>query len=159
MLAYICIRRLEQDAVKRVYRGKLVLAQDDVHGPKDILYLIDPKSPEHLSYCEDCILARQVARDMGRYGRYLSIQYWTSDKVIGERKIQKAFLDWLEGVGDANYSVTYTETSGYLWTTEQLQVGGHDLLAELKSYAGKFLLLKIVYQSVVPPEKIHHADV
>lgn len=145
--------------MKRVYKGKLALAQDDVNGPADILYLINPKEPEHFWYSEDRILAQQVARDMFKYGQYLSVQYWTSNKPIGERKVRNVFLDWLEGAGDANYSITYTETSGYLFTTECFQVGGHDLLAELKFYAGKFLILKIIYHTNPPVKKLHHADV
>jgi hypothetical protein len=36
----------------------------------------------------------------------------------------------------------YSETTGYLWTDEKLQVGGHDLIEELSGSAGKFLIFE-----------------
>jgi hypothetical protein len=45
----------------------------------------------------------------------------------------------------ATYRGVLSEYTGYLWTDEDLMVGGHDLLAELKSHLGKFCHLYVHY--------------
>ena len=48
-------------------------------------------------------------------------------------------------MGDANVDLQsrYSEITGYLWTDEDLNVGGHDLLAELKGHVGKWLIMEV----------------
>lgn len=41
------------------------------------------------------------------------------------------------------YVDQYSEITGCLWTDEELKVGGHDLLAELDSYNGKYLVMEV----------------
>ena len=40
----------------------------------------------------------------------------------------------------------YSDYTGYLWTDENLKIGGHDLLDELKEDCGKWLFLTIEYK-------------
>jgi hypothetical protein len=64
---------------------------------------------------------------------------------------QKADLDEIKEVNvralfgaiDTNFAVHYSDMTGYLWTDEDLMVGGHDLLAELTSHTGKYLVLEV----------------
>ena len=53
-------------------------------------------------------------------------------------------LKFIGGI-EADFNPRYSEITGYLWTDEELNVGGHDLMAELKSNVGKWLILEIVY--------------
>ncbi|MNJ80064.1 hypothetical protein D3C77_783070 [compost metagenome] len=47
------------------------------------------------------------------------------------------------GFCDVGYGARYSELTGYLWTDEYLKVGGHDIIEELRSYVGKWLILEI----------------
>ena len=117
----------------KVYRGKIEYRPCEEKS--DVLFLSRLKEP----------LAYIIRQDMGSLGDYLSVQYYISDKELDEDQLQINFLNQLEGIGDADYNVHYSELTGYLWTDENLHVGGHNLLEELKSYRGKFLYLKITY--------------
>jgi hypothetical protein len=58
--------------------------------------------------------------------------------------------DEMLGEGDATFGARYSEDTGYLWTDEELNVGGHDLLGELESHEGRYCLLEIRYSHEVP---------
>ena len=49
---------------------------------------------------------------------------------------------------DMQYIHRYSEETGYLWTDEKLEIGGHDILKELYSYIGKYLYLEIIRSGV-----------
>lgn len=75
-------------------------------------------------------------------GKKASVRYYISDNPIeSEDAVSEAYFSTLTGAVDALYLVNYSDYTGYLWTDENLKVGGHDLMAELKNYAGKYLLL------------------
>ena len=44
----------------------------------------------------------------------------------------------------ARFGACYSEYTGYLWTDEEVLIGGHDLIEELRGCEGKWLLLEIV---------------
>lgn len=58
------------------------------------------------------------------------------------------------GIADTKYYHAYSDLTGYLWTTEKLKVGGHDVLEEIKgelSAAGgspRYIALRIERKSV-----------
>ena len=71
-----------------------------------------------------------------------------TEKTLEEAK--EAYLKMvmgLEGEAEAEYSHAYSEVTGYLWTDEELKIGGHDLCEELKSYEGKYLILLVEVHS------------
>lgn len=76
-------------------------------------------------------------------GREVSVRYWISDKEKTKEELQENFLKNLFGAVDAEYQDAYSDYTGYLWTDENLKIGGHDLLAELQSNLGKFIWLEI----------------
>jgi hypothetical protein len=49
------------------------------------------------------------------------------------------------GLGEADVGHRYSEITGYLWTDEEIMVGGHDLIEELHDHLGKFCHLEITY--------------
>ena len=75
-------------------------------------------------------------------GKCVTIRYFISDKKKTRDEIQENFIRKVIGDLEADYHDCYSEYTGYLWTTEELKVGGHDLLKELESYTGKFLILE-----------------
>ena len=91
-------------------------------------------------------LALTIQEDMKSLGSSLSVSYYISDeKIDDEEELQTRFLHHLEGGAKADYYINYSDYTGYLSTTQELVVGGHNLLWELRSRERKFLYLKIKY--------------
>lgn len=76
-------------------------------------------------------------------GKEVSIRYWISNTEKPKQELQETFLKKLFGAVDAEYQDVYSDYTGYLWTDQNLKIGGHDLLEELLSYLGKFIYLEI----------------
>ena len=124
-----------EPAAKR-YRGTLALRD---HGEAyDVLFLDGGQ-------CPDEPLAETIGDDMDRHGRYLSVRYWTADEPGDDEAMIEGAIREMLGEGDARYLARYSDVTGYLWTDEDLNVGGHDLLEELKSNAGRYCLLEVGY--------------
>jgi hypothetical protein len=75
--------------------------------------------------------------------KQVSVRYWITDEKVTRKEAQEAFLKTLLGAADVEWWARYSEITGYLWTDEELKIGGHDLLEELKSHLGKWLILEI----------------
>lgn len=119
------------------YRGRLRLGSWGEGD--DILFLdTDEDYPEPL--------AKRIADDMDDYGRFLSVRYWSSDAEQSDDDLRTSMIRELYGGGDGTeFSTAYSEITGYLWTNESIEVGGHDLLAELTNHVGQWCLLEIGY--------------
>jgi hypothetical protein len=131
------------EPTRKVYEGWARLRIEDADGPEDILFVVPTEYHGH--YDEDDTLAKEIEEDIRAYGHFLSVRYFVSDREQSIDDLQVGWLNRLEGIGDADYTVHYSEYTGYLWTDEEINVGGHDLLAELKGYKDKFLYLEIQY--------------
>jgi hypothetical protein len=73
----------------------------------------------------------------------VSCRYWITDKEVTRDQAQNQFLKTLFGNAKAEFHARYSEMTGYLWTDEELKIGGHNLMNELKSHAGSWLILEI----------------
>lgn len=82
-------------------------------------------------------------------GKTVTVRYWTTDKQVTRNEAIKAFNEKLMGKVDCDFGAHYSEMTGYLFTDEEVNVGGHDLIERLRSYVGKFLILEIELH--VPP--------
>lgn len=112
-----------------IYSGFLKLGSNGEED--DILFLsslYDPLAEEF----EDSIANRNV-----------KARYYISDKEVTLEEAEQYFVRRLFGEIRVKYSVAYSEITGYLWTNEDIIIGGHDLLEELKSHVGKYLILII----------------
>lgn len=76
-------------------------------------------------------------------GKNVTVRYWITDKPATKEEAQEDFIRQLFGKADVLFGSRYSEMTGYLWTDEELKVGGHDLIEELKSYIGQWLILEI----------------
>ncbi len=78
-------------------------------------------------------------------GKQVSIRYWISDTEKTKQELQESVLENLVGAINAEYRDSYSDLTGYLWTDENLMVGGHNLLEELRSRnnINKFIYLEI----------------
>ena len=117
------------------YRG--ILAVHDYGDADDVLFLDGGE--------QDAPLAEVISDDMEEHGRYLSVRYWTADAPGEDDVIIEGAIREMLGESDATYVSHYSERTGYLWTDEEINVGGHDLLEELKSHVGLYCLLEISY--------------
>lgn len=115
----------------RIYQGLLELKS---RGEADEILHID-----------DEVLADLIQDDIEEYGHYLSVSYWISSDRKSKDDLMENFLQTLYGISSAEYGACYSEITGYLWTDEDITVGGHDLLEELKSSVGKYLYMEIVF--------------
>lgn len=101
---------------------------------------------ENLAIKHDCIAESLVDTN----GRMVSIRYWVSDGEITLEQAEEAYqVVSMGGKSDCEFAVNYSDYTGYLWTDEKLKVGGHDLIAELENYVGKYLILEAVIMSEV----------
>lgn len=117
--------------VKVVYEGILKLYRN--HEEVDVLSLNGE------------ILAELIMGDIEEHGHYLSVRYFVTNDKINPEKLNEELMNVVMGIGSADYGLAYSETTGYLWTNESLQVGNHDLLEELMDFVGKYLYMEIEY--------------
>lgn len=128
--------------MEKTYRGWLV---EHSYGETDnILFLERSKGNR------DEPLAMELKDDMEEYGQYLSVRYimLKEEKAIDE--LTEDMTKRICGIGDIDYGDAYSEITGYLWTDEDIVVGGHDLLDELKSYLGMLCHLEIQFHKELP---------
>ena len=78
-------------------------------------------------------------------GKKATVRYWLTHKQCSKDEASEAFTNTLLGLCDIRINSRYSEYTGYLWTDEDLNIGGHNLLEELKSSAGKWLILEVEY--------------
>lgn len=75
--------------------------------------------------------------------KHCTVRYWITDKPATKDEATTAILHRLDGVADVLWCEHYSELTGYLWTDEDLSVGGHDLMEELRSNVGKYLIMEV----------------
>ena len=112
----------------RVYEGQLSLR---CYGEiENMLYLSSIKDP--LLEGLECMCGRSV-----------TVRYWITSKQCTMEEAQTLTAMTALGLIDVEFEHHYSEHTGYLWTDEKLVVGGHDLLRELQSGAGKWLIMEV----------------
>ena len=113
----------------KVYKG--IVREGDYKENWDALFIGEGGQPIAEIFEED-FEAKQI-----------TVRYWTSDEEKTKEELQESVLRKLFGDVNARYSDAYSELTGYLWTDEELNVGGHDLLKEIRSYLGKYIYLEV----------------
>lgn len=74
---------------------------------------------------------------ISRFGEkaQVSVRYLVSDKPIKDpEQVLAEYFSQLDGDIILNHNSHYSDLTGYLWTDNDLVVGGHDLLSELQSH-------------------------
>ncbi len=75
----------------------------------------------------------------------INVRYWISETSKTKSELMEDTIKRISGSVDAAYYDRYSELTGYLWTVEKVNVGGHDLLREINSYIGKYLYMEVEY--------------
>jgi len=121
--------------MKKIYQG--IIRNFPYRDNDEAVFLGDDEEP----------LASIIEQDIDDFGCFLSVRYFISDKEKSIDKLTEDLIKKICGVGNSEYSDAYSECTGYLWTNQELDVGGHDLIAELDSNVGKYLYLEIDYSN------------
>jgi hypothetical protein len=122
----------------RVYDGIVTLR--DYGDGMGLTFLSDDDEP----------LAARVMDDCGAYGRYASVRYFVSDEPRPVAEMEENLVRKISGALDANFGDCYSEITGYLWTDEEAVIGGHDVIAEISTYEGRYVWLEIRYTQTHP---------
>lgn len=122
-----------------IYEGYLKLGSNGEE--EDILFLQDRDEP----------VAEELEYKLSN--KFCTVRYYICNTKVTLEEAQEYFIRQLYGEIDVLYGMSYSEITGYLWTDEKLNVGGHDLLNELKSYVGKYLILIVDIDEVKEKEK------
>jgi hypothetical protein len=77
------------------------------------------------------------------HNKKVTARYWISDKPCTREEVIDATILTVMGIVKVDFGSHYGEDSDYLWTDEELKIGRHDLLSELKSHVGKWLILDL----------------
>jgi hypothetical protein len=122
-----------------VFRGQIILSSN---GETEVLHLLNTETwTTGVDPLADEIANRRWNKP------FLSVKYYVSSWEIPEKEIQASYLKYLYGKNEAKYEMVYSEITGYLWTDEEIVVGGHDLLDELMTHLGKWLHMEITFYS------------
>lgn len=92
-------------------------------------------------------LAAQVDLDLGKRRLQATARYWISDLQLTKDQLIENTAKQALGIMDADWFSSFSEVTPDLEYEETLKIGGHDLLAELKSYVGKWVYLEIEYEA------------
>lgn len=79
----------------------------------------------------------------------VSVRYWISDEEITKEQAIEATVMMALGCTESKFRVHHSEVTGYLWTDEDFNVGGHDLIEEVSSFDGKYLLMEVLVHNGV----------
>jgi hypothetical protein len=81
-------------------------------------------------------------------GKFVNVQYWISTKELSKTELKAELVKKVYGEADVEYVQQYSDFTGYLWTDENIKIGGHDLLKELKGFEGSYIHLEILVHDV-----------
>ena len=112
----------------------------------DILYLDEYNESSTVSHSENYYEEDSTFVEKLQYkisGKFCTIRYFICDEKTSYSELNDNLIRQIEGDVSADYGKRYSEYTGYLWTDEELNVGGHDLLNELKSYENKYIFMII----------------
>lgn len=122
------------------FKGQIIY-RDEYH-PGDGIYL-----------AENGRITEPLADQFGYHNKYgdkkqVSVRYAINDTNNWPATLDEIAADEVSRLsGDfyADYGAHYSELTGYLWTDEDLTVGGHDLIKVFRENAGKYLWLEIIW--------------
>ena len=98
-----------------------------------------------LSTLDDIALADEL-KWMGN--QLVIVRYWISDRPSTKDQVCEDYLQFLYGNSECIYVHRYSEITGHYGTDEEINIGGHNLISELKCEVGNFLILEIDHTEI-----------
>lgn len=120
---------------QKIYQGRI--AVEDFGEAMDILWVGGTPRKRY----DQEPFAQIFEDDLNAHGRFVRVRYHVSDERWTLEELEENAIKVLAGAADARYKDHYSEETGYLWTDEDLNVGGHDLIKELGSSVGMYLYM------------------
>lgn len=112
------------------YIGKIEAVYHDEGGIR-----IGKRCLEEITDDVECYLGRE---------KLIHVSYFISDVELTKNQFLENHLKSVFGAYELeSHDVHGSEYTGYMWTEQKFEVGGHDLLKEITSYDGKYCYLKI----------------
>ena len=104
----------------------------------DVLLLDNPADPD-----DGNPLVERFAEALGKERKQVSIRYFISMEPLTEEQRTDVEVQIAVGEGYAEFVSRYSDLTGYLWTDQEMTVGGHDLENEIGSHEGKWCRLEL----------------
>lgn len=125
-----------------IYEGFIRL---DSNGEEDEILYLDTISSDRdkKSYSKYDLDPFAETLEESISNKSVTARYYISSKKITLEEANDKLIRQIYGVADVDYCMRYSEITGYLWTNEEINIGGHNLLDELKSYYDEYLILVI----------------
>ncbi len=124
---------------QRIYQGRIKIRD---HGDAmDILFVETQPAPDY----GDDPFAEILEDDLNLLGRFVRVRYHISEEQRTLEELEENAVKVMAGAANARYQDHHSDVTGYLWTDEELNVGGHDLLQELRSYEGEYLCMVVYF--------------
>lgn len=118
----------------KVYKGKIRIG---TYYPNDEALFVGEDSEPFIELWKYDFANRQQ----------VSVRYWISESNKTLEQLQENQLLSISGASEADYGDRYSDITGYLWTDQDLKIGGHDLFNELIGHVGKYLYMEVVYNN------------
>lgn len=114
----------------------------------DNVYLVSGKIRDQVGEY-DClhIGGDEVASVFSKFvGKIITLRYWVFNRaVLTVEEATELMLEDMFSIGGVSAKCVHnwSEITGYLYTTEECIIGGHDMLHQLKGYMGKHVLMEV----------------
>lgn len=79
-------------------------------------------------------------------GKNVGVRFWSSHSYLPDDELKMAATLEIMGLAESEFRPVYSEYTGYLWTDQNLNIGGHNLLRDLNRISGCWVLIEIDYE-------------
>lgn len=80
----------------------------------------------------------EAIENFANYREVLTFQFHVASEPFSFHQLEQELVKTAMGEVRSEFRHAYSDLTGYLWTTEELKVGGHDLLEEINSLTSGF---------------------
>lgn len=95
-------------------------------------------------------LVEYLIYDLKLLGKVITVRYWITSEEKTKEEATEQHLKQVMGCVEGEWHSIYSDVTGYLVLGENLVVGGHDLVEELRSHKDKYLILEVtVHEGMV----------
>jgi len=88
-------------------------------------------------------LTKEMEDLLGWGVNFASVRFVTADVPVDPTTVEEKIIESYYGGAKAEYYHRYTDLTGYLWTNEGFEVGGHDIPKILENYVGQYIHMEI----------------
>lgn len=97
---------------------------------------------------------QRLEEEIGWAYKNADVTYMISDKPIkNPEKAMSDYIKFISGAPRVSRHHSYSDLTGYLWTSEDFKIGGHDMLNVLNANFGKYIHIEIDLYAAAPVVK------